>query len=94
MELHPGVCLTTVLVAHPAVRPGSVHLGEDRVVLSRVGVNLALQLRHPEAVDHIRGLDVKVDRHTGRNVNLVRRDHSKRRVLELPPPLMTNGVDI
>jgi hypothetical protein len=62
-------------------------------VLVRNRLNLATKLRHPERVDDIGGFDFQADLLANRDVQLIRRDDAEVRVLELPPPLMTDDFD-
>src|SRR5579859_4768563 len=54
LVLHPGMCFAAVLVTVTGIGPRLIELEEDRIVYARVGIDLPLQLRCPEAVNNIR----------------------------------------
>ena len=62
-----------VLGALAPVGAGRVHGEAQHVVLARDGVDLPGQLRHPERVDHVVGVEADLDRPPDRHVDLVGR---------------------
>ena len=96
-EPHLGVLRAAELRALAAVHAGAIGLDVGGGVVTRDEVALAVQRRHPEAVDHVARHEHQQHGPAGRDVELVgRADQIVRlvsRVLELPPPLAADHVD-
>src|SRR5205085_12646384 len=71
-----------------------LRLDREVVQLSGDQIHLPLELRHPEAVDHILARELQLYRFPDRDVDLVRRGETLLWVLHLPPPLMPDHLDL
>src|SRR5918993_2991418 len=77
-ELHAGVLKTAVLRALASIDTGCIRLKPGGIHLSRHQVQLPLERRHPEAVDHVFWAELAPTRAAGGYVYLVRRSHGAR----------------
>jgi hypothetical protein len=83
-----------VLGALPAVDAGPVGLEPGDVRRPRYEVELALEGRHPQAVDDVTRPKAKPDSTTDRDMQLVgRAQHRVASVVEFPPPLVRGHVN-
>ena len=92
-EAHAGVLDAAELGALAPV--GARRLGREaqHVVLAGDHVDLAGQLRHPEAVDHVVGVEPDLDRLAGREVDLVGRREPGVGIGDIPPPPLGDDLD-
>jgi hypothetical protein len=69
----------------------------ELVVMPRDEILLATEVRRPEAVDHVVGVEPDQRGAADRKVNLVRESHAVLRyrilILHLPPPLVSGDAD-
>ncbi|HET7055898.1 MAG TPA: hypothetical protein VFI12_05510, partial [Thermomicrobiales bacterium] len=79
-QAHVRVLEAAELAAAAAVDADPVGVEEDPVALARDRVDLAVQLGHPEAVDHVRRRRHEVDARADGDVDLVRRDRPRARI--------------
>ena len=73
---------------------GRVRREPDVVRVVRDQVALAVELRHPEGVEHVLGREREIGRAAHRQIELVRRDHAVLRIPELPPPLVADDLNL
>src|SRR5439155_9835697 len=92
-EDHVGVLEPAELSALPSIDPCVARLDGHVVDATGDHVGLARELRHPEAVEDVRGAETKLDRLADGDVDVVRGDHALLRVANLPPPLMSDDID-
>ena len=93
LQGHVGVLHPAELRALPPVLPRLGGVEQHPVAQPRDHVDLAVERRHPEAVDHVRRRRHHVDAGVDRDVDLVGGDGAAVRVAHLPPPLMADDVD-
>ena len=91
-------CWSPQYSAHwPRKTPGWSASSHSVVQPARDEIDLALQLRDPQAVDDVVRQQVDGDRTADRNVNLVGRRHLERGrvvgILDVPPPLVAGHLD-
>ena len=78
----------------PRYVPGLVRLQPDVIRMAGHGRHFARQLRHPELVQHIGGIEPHGDRLARRDVDFIRRDDAGFRIARLPPPLMADDDQV
>src|SRR5204862_7394380 len=82
---HPGVLRATIFGAGPLVDAGAAGLQVEIGGVARSEVELAAELRHPEAVYHVGGLQAGVQALAHRYVDFVGCDYTRLWVSDLPP---------
>ena len=92
-EPHVGVRQPAELRALSEVDAGHARHEDDAVRVAGDDVALAAELRHPEAVDHVRGSELQANGSAGGQVDLVGRHDAEPRIADLPPPLVRRDVD-
>src|SRR4051794_22752783 len=79
------------------VRARSIGLHDAMRGVARNHIPLSLQIRNPEAVDHVGGLQFEIDWAADGNMNLVscRQKIARRRIVvsKVPPPLVAGDAD-
>ena len=97
VERHVRVLQPAELRALAAEDARTIGLHPDRRGVAGNQIALAVEVRHPEAVDHVARRDLQHDRAVDRNVEFVRGDHAPARdgvvVPNLPPPLVADDLD-
>ena len=98
VERHVRMLHAAVLRALTAPAARLIDLHQDVGVVAGHEITLALDVRRPEAVDHVARCAVNADRCSNRDVNLIGRGHHAIRlgfvgILHFPPPLMTVDID-
>ena len=92
-EAHVGVLHAAVLGALAEVRAGAGGAEAPDVVLAGDGIDLSAELGHPEAVDHVVGVDADLDGPPDGNMDLVCRREPLCGVAHLPPPSLPDHLD-
>src|SRR3954449_10830702 len=96
-ESHVRVLRPAKLGALSAKGPFLIYLEPDRRLVARNKITLALQVRRPEAVDHVARTGEQHDWLAGRHMNLIGCGHPHAgmavRILHLPPPLMAYDLN-
>src|SRR4029078_5723730 len=94
LEGHAPVLDAAELRALPRVVTGLLGLEPDSRAAVGEDVALARKLGNPETVQHVLGDHLQGDGAAHRNMELVRRGEAELRVAELPPPLVTDHLDL
>jgi len=92
-EAHLGVLESAELGADPAIGAGLPHGEPQHVRLAGDDVLLPRELRHPEAVHDVVGLQTDLERLPDGHVDLVGGHDAGVRIGNAPPPLLADDVD-
>src|SRR6185437_2059372 len=92
-ESHPGMLRATIFSAGAAEDTGVFRAHPYEVLTPRHSVDFAGELRNPEVMDHIGGVDFDKRVLLHRNMDFIRSDDLTR-VADFPPPLMRVDHDI
>src|SRR5262245_28011488 len=87
---HIGVRISAKLCALPVVFSGHIRDQCNLILLPGNDVAFPTDLRDEETMNYVFGEHREVNRLTRRNVNLISGLHPQRRIMELPPPLMSD----
>ncbi len=93
-EAHARVLDPAELRALADVRARSLRREPQDVVLAGYEVDLARELRHPEAVDHVVGIEMDLHRPARGQVDLVGRRVLRPGIADRPPPALADDLDL